>query len=707
MAGGLVLGFPARAGAGGWEQAELGPWIRIAEDGLVSVWVEKGEMGQGIHSALAALVAEELEVPWERIRVEPRSFSGPVRNVGTGASSSVRESWEPMRLAGAAARSMLVTAAAEAWSLPRASCVARSGRVEHPATGRSLDYGALAGRAAKLPVPSSVALKEPGEMQLVGRELPRLDVPDKASGRAIFGIDVTVAGMLHAAPGMSPHPGGWLAGGDRDAALAEPGVEAVVEMPGGVAVVASHYWQAKRGLEKLAPRFAGGERPVDTPAYSERLRTAIEGTGFPVGQTGDVDGAFAAAGRIVEARYEVPFLAHATMEPMNCTAHASPDRCEVWAPTQGPSGLRRDVGEALGIPPEAVTVHPSLMGGGFGRRIETDFAVQAAVVSNAVSRPVKLVWSREDDIRHDFYRPACAARLRAVVDADGQPRAFVNHVAGPWSHPELPAWLRGAVHAAEKKLGSDLAPDFLPGFVWWRLPEVMRSGVDWIVTGSAPPLQYDVPVQRLEYSLVENSLPVGWWRSVPHSQHAFFIESFVDELAHAAGADPVAYRRALLPARQRAVLDRAAEMAGWGSGDRALGVAIFEMTETTVCQVAEVSAGASGKPAVARVFCAIDCGTVVNPDSVRAQAEGSILFGLNAALQGRITVKDGRVEQSNFHDYPLLALADCPEIEVQILESGEPPGGVGEPATPPIAPAVANALFAATGRRLRELPLRW
>jgi isoquinoline 1-oxidoreductase beta subunit len=705
VAGGLVLGFPSSARAAAGAGTELGPWIRIAEDGLVTVWVEKAEMGQGIHSALAALVAEELEVAWARVRVESRPIAGPLRRVVTGASSSVRDSWEPLRLAGAAARSMLVAAAAETWSLPPTACEARAGRVEHVATGRSLDYGRLVGRAATMSVPASVTLKSPGELRLLGKPFPRLDVPEKASGAATFGIDVKVEGMAHAAPAMSPYPGGSLAGGDRDAALEAPGVGAVVEIPNGVAVVAEHYWQAKRGLEKLAPVFSGGEPPVDSPVYSARLLEALATPGLPVGETGDVDGAFAGAERVVEARYEVPFLAHATMEPMNCTARATRDRCELWAPTQGPSRVRQDVAEALGIAPEDVTVHTTLMGGGFGRRIETDFAVQAAVVSKAVSRPVKLIWSREDDIRHDFYRPACAAHLRAVVDAEGRPTAFVNHVAGPWADRELPGWLRSAVGSAEKKIGSPLAPDFLPDFVWWRLPAVVRSGVDWIVTGSGPSLGYDVPVQRLEYSLVENSLPVGWWRAVPASQHAFFVESFVDELAHAAGADPYRYRRSLLPARERAVLDRAAEMAGWGRDDRALGIAIFSMAETTVCQVAEVSADASGAATVERVFCAIDCGSVVNPDTVRGQAEGSILFGLAAALRGRITVRNGEVEQSNFHDYPMLRLGDVPEIEVQIIESREAPGGVGEPATPPIAPAVANALFVATGRRVRELPL--
>ncbi len=716
IAGGLVVGYvaPIRAAAvsttpddGGI--AAIGPWIRVARDGRVTVWVEKAEMGQGIHSALAALVAEELEIPWAHVGVEAKSFTGPLRNVLTGASTSIRDGWLPLRTAGAAARTMLVAAAAAHWSVPASDCVARAGRVVNRPTGRSLGYGELAARAADLPVPKDVELKSPDDFRLLGTAFPRLDLSDITTGVARFGIDVTVDGMLHAAPAMSPVPGGTLESASYDAARGMNGVRAVVEIPNGVAVVADHYWQARQALAALAPVFSGGDPAVDTPAYSARLRQALDTPGLPVGESGTVNEAFAKARRVIEARYEVPFLAHATMEPMNCTASVSEAGCEVWAPTQAPSRVREDVGRALQIDPERVTVHATLMGGAFGRRAETDFAVQAALASQAVSRPVKLIWSREDDMRHDFYRPACAAELRAAVDDAGKPVAFTLHVAGPSSDRQLPGWLRSAVGGLEKRIGSPLAPEgTLPNVVWWRLPQLVRSGIDWIVAGSAPPLHYAVAHQRLEYSLVENSLPIGWWRAVPASQNAFFIESFIDELAQAAAIDPVAYRRGLLSTRDRAVLDRAAQMADWGrkpAGGRALGVALFNTMGTTVCQVAEVSVDAAGRPRVHRVFCALDCGQVVNPDTVRAQVEGSILFGLSAALRGRISVKDGRVEQGGFHDYPSLRLGETPEIEVQIIASQEDPSGVGEPATPPIAPAVANAIFAATGRRIRSLPL--
>jgi isoquinoline 1-oxidoreductase beta subunit len=689
---------------------EVGPWVRVAPDGRVTVWVEKAEMGQGIHSTLAALVAEELEVPWDKVDVEARAFSGPVRlGMFTGASISIQEAWTPLRVAGAAARTMLVSAAADVWSVPAAECNASAGRVEHRETGRSLGYGELAERAAVLPVPESIELKSPATFELLGRSLPRLDLPGKVRGSARFGIDAQVDGVLYAVPGFSPAPGGRVETAEYEAARTQPGVRGIVEIPGGVAVVADHYWQAKRALEVLAPTFSGGESVIDTPAYAALLREALDTPGLPAGETGDVDAALAGSDRIVEARYEVPYLAHATMEPMNCTASVSAEGCELWATTQGPSQLRIDVGAALGMDPERVSVNSMLMGGGFGRRIHNDVAIQAALISKAVSRPVKLIWSREDDIRHDFYRPACAAHLRASVDASGRPVAFVSHVAGPWSDPALPSWLRGALGQAQKRIGSPLAPEgSLPNVLWWRLPYLMRSGVDWIASGNSPPLNYAVPNQRLEYSMVENPLPVGWWRSVQASQNAFFLESFVDELAHAAAADPFEYRRALLSGRDRAVLERAAEMAGWGrprSDGRALGIAQYAMAGTSVAEVAEVGLGANDVPRVYRVFCAIDCGRVLNPDTVRAQVEGSIIFGLSAALHGRITVKDGAVEQGNFHDYPALRFGEIPEIETHLIDSREEPTGVGEPATPPIAPAVANALFALTRRRIRTLPL--
>jgi CO/xanthine dehydrogenase Mo-binding subunit len=417
------------------------------------------------------------------------------------------------------------------------------------------------------------------------------------------------------------------------------------------------------------------------------------------------------ASEIIEARYEVPFLAHGTMEPMNCTAHASGESCEIWAPTQNPAASRSAAAEALGIPVESVRVHTTLLGGGFGRRNETDFVVQAALISRAVARPVKLIWSREEDIRHDTFRPAYACLLRTATDPAGLPIAWSQRVAGPsFTARNAPPWLRKSVAWLQCSLGSGLVPDATPNAIKYRFPPWVYSGADGLAVGGAGPGAYRVPHHRVEYSLVDTSVPVGWWRSVGHSQNAFFTEGFTDELAHRAGRDPYEYRRALLAnaPREREVLDRAARASGWGTALPAgsgRGIAFSSGFGSHVCEVAEVSQAADGKLRVDRVVCVIDCGQIVNPDTIRAQMEGSIVFGLSAALHEKVTLRAGAVEQTNINDYRLLGLAECPEIEVHIVDSHAPPGGVGEPGTPPIAPAVANAVFAATGRRIRRLPL--
>jgi isoquinoline 1-oxidoreductase beta subunit len=715
--GGLLLACalpPGRAGAAleAASSSELSPWLRVAEDGAITVYVEKAEMGQGVHSSLAALVAEELDVGWDDVRVEQRVLRGEGAGASTHSSSSIRRQWQPLRIAGATARQLLIDAAAEQWAVPARECVTSDGLVRHPAQGLSAAYGELAPAAAARPVPEQVELKPANEFRLIGRPLPRKDIPDKLTGRAVFGIDVQRDGMLHAAIAMSPVLGGTLVEAQRATALAHPGVRDVVELQSGaaVAVVADRYWEARKGLEALAPVFSGGE-PDGSRDIRERMQEALDTPGLvvhprPAGSPGVP--AEAGRERVVTARYEVPFLAHATMEPMNCTADASHGACELWAPTQSSGSTRQAVAEALEIAPERVTVHTTLMGGGFGRRVEVDFAVQAALVSRAVAAPVKLIWSREDDMRHDYYRPACAAQLEASLDPSGRPLALLHHIAGPWHRRQLPGWLRGPIGGAQKQLGTPLVPRFLPDFVWWRFPELMRTGIAGIVAGGGAPFPYRVDDQQREYSLVECNLQLGFWRSVTGSQHAFFTESFIDELAHAAGADPYRYRRELLAPAERVVLDRAAELAGWEGTrreGRSLGIAYHSQFDTRVCQVAEVSASDARSPTVHRVFCAVDCGRVVNPDTVRAQIEGSIVFGLTAALRGQITLAAGAVEQSNFHDYPLMRLGELPQIEIELIESERSPGGIGEPATPPIAPAVANAIFAATGERLRALPI--
>ncbi|MDP6977018.1 MAG: molybdopterin-dependent oxidoreductase [Myxococcota bacterium] len=713
-AGGLLLGclLPASARANNeavghtGSPIALGPWLQIDPAGQTTVWVEKAEMGQGVHTAMAMLVAEELDVPWEDVRVEPRPLTDQPYAVATGVSSSVRFGWQPLREAGATAREMLRRAGAEQWEVAIETCEARAGVVTHRDTGRSLPYAALAERAATLATPEDVELKPASDFQLLGTPVPRSDIPAKVTGEAEFGIDVQIEGMLYAAPTLCPYPGGTLESADREAAKRVSGVKAIVDVPNGLLVVADHWWQARKGVEALAARYSG-DLTLDSDAYSGALEEALESPGVLAHEAGK---SFEHGAPVdVEAHYEVPFLAHAAMEPQNCTAQVADGRCTLWAPTQAPSRIRKHVARTLGIAQKNVTVHTTFMGGAFGRRNEFDDAVQAALASRAVGRPVKVLWTREDDTRNDFYRPACAAHLSAQLDERGRPTAVRHHVAGAWHGPrEIPAWIRKGVAWAQKKLQAPLVGEAWPDAIERKFPNLMRVGVEWLVAGEVPPFQYDIANQRLEYSLVDIELRLGWWRSVSGSQGAFFVESFIDECAVAAGRDPVAYRRALLPERDVAVLDRAAAMAGWDearAAGRALGVAIFHLFGTTVCQVVEVEARGDAVPRAVNVWCALDCGQVVNPDTVVAQMEGSILFGLNAALQGKITLREGRVTQSNFHDYPLLALRDAPAIEVSILPSMREPGGIGEPGTPPIAPALTNAIFAATGRRIRKLPV--
>lgn len=710
LGGGLVLGFAARgARATPAAIAVFGPWIRIAGDGAVTVCVEKSEMGQGVYTALAMLLADELDADWAKVLVIFPPDEGPASSYFTGISLSVRSSWEPLRRAGASAREMLVAAAANAWGVPPAECEARVGRVLHAGSARAFGFGELAERAAALPVPGSPRLKSRVEQRLIGRPIPRVDLPAKVDGSAIFGIDVRVPGLLHGSVRTSPAFGGKLLGFDEPAARASPGVRAVVPIPDGVVVVADSSWQAARGLEALAPRFSKGT--LSSAEFSARLYAALGQPGATALLEGDPDAAFSGAARVVEARYEVPFLAHATLEPMNATAHVRADGCEIWAPTQAQGLARQRVAALLEIPVERVRLHTTLLGGGFGRRFENDFVVQAVLASRAMGRPVKLVWSREEDLRHDFYRPAYASLQRAALDADGLPLARTQRIAGPSLEArDSPEWLQRAGGALQRRFDGGIPMDSLPDFLRGRVPDWLGAPISRAAVEGADKRSYGIAHQRIEYALVECPVPVGFWRSVGHSQNAFFSECFVDELADAAGRDPLDYRRALLAGspRARAVLELAAERAGASRpapSGRARGVAFHESFDTLVCQIAEVSLDEEKRVRVHRVVCAVDCGRVVNPDTVAAQMEGAIVFGLSAALHGGVTLREGAVVQSGFHDQPLVGLADCPEIEVHLLESDAAPGGVGEPGTPPIAPAVCNAIFAAGGGRVRTLPI--
>jgi isoquinoline 1-oxidoreductase beta subunit len=659
-------------------------WLTITPDDVVSIRVASSEMGQGVMTALPMLIAEELDADWDTVRAEfapiNPAFANPIfGRQQTGGSTAVRGYWHTLREAGAVGREVLLTAAARTWGVPVETCHAEHGQVSHGDSGRSLRYGALAQRAAGLPVPESVFLKEPSQFTLLGRAMPRLDIPAKVDGSAGFGSDVKLPGLLTATVARCPVFGGSVGKVNDKRARSVAGVRKVVAISSGIAVVADHFWAARQGREALDIDWAPGPAArLDSAAITARLaELADSGT---VGRNdGDAERALASAGRRLEAVYEVPYLAHACMEPMNCTADVRTDSCDIWVPTQSQTRVHQTAMRLTGLPADKVRVHSTYLGGGFGRRGEQDFVIDAIEISRAVGAPVKVLWTREDDIQHDFYRPATYNRLAAALDGQGMPVAWRHRIAGP-SISQRDATARET------------------------------SGSDFSATEGALNLPYTIPNILVSYARVNSAVPVGYWRSVASSQNAFITECFLDEVAAAGGKDPYALRRLLLgeQPRLRAVLELAAAKAGWGSPAAAghfRGIAVAESFRSYVAQVAEVSI-AGGQPRVHRVVCAIDCGMTVNPDTIAAQMESAIVFGLTAALKGEISIADGRVVQSNFHDYPLLRFDECPDIEVYIVPSEADPGGVGEPGTPPIAPAVANAVFAATGKPVRRLPIR-
>lgn len=689
-------------------------FVRIDPDGTVTLTAPRPEMGQGVRTALPMLVAEELEVDWRAVRVEQAdldeayaAYGGQEMGQYVGGSASVRRSWEPLRRAGAVARALLVTAAAREWGVEPASCRAERGEVLHPPTGRRLPYGALAEAASRLdpPEPATVPLKDPADFTLVGTPRGNVDAPDIVVGEARFGLDVRVPGMLYAAVARAPTFGAGVRSFAADAALALPGVRRVVPIdadafpdfppnspkpPNGVAVLADSTWAALQGRDALEVDWGGGAGDESTDRFWRRCEEAL---GRPpdrvLREDGAFDRAYGEAGTRREAEYRVPFLAHAPMEPLSCTARVEASGCELWAPTQNPASAREAAALVTGLPPEAVTVHPVRMGGSFGRRFYSDFVAEAAHLAAAAGAPVQVVWSREDDVRHGLYRPAALHRLRAAPGADGLPVA--------WSHRMANASrARHLRRGGEPGDGELSAGDFPAGFV---------------------------PHFRLGYSEVESAIPRGQWRAIRYSASVFVLESFVDELAALAGRDPLAYRLALLerrgaaPAgrldagrtrRLRRVLELAARRAGWESRPptgRARGIAGSYANGAFVAHVAEASVDDAGRPRVHRVVSAVDCGFAVNPDGVRAQVEGSVAMGISAALGEEITVRDGRVVQGNFDTYRILRIDRMPEVEVHVVPSDEPPSGVGEGALPPAIPAVTNAISAAAGIRVRELPL--
>lgn len=675
------------------DKASAGPpfqpnaWIRVRSDGSVTLVIDRSEMGQGVLTALPMLLAEELDVPWESVSIEqapagPEFVNADFGIQGTGGSSSVHAAWKPLREAGAKARLMLMTAAASAWGAPVAECTTEPGVVLHQRTRRRIRYGELVVQAAAVPQPATVTLKDPKNFRYIGKPLPRLDTPDKVRGKAEFGMDVVMPGMLVAVVARCPVFGGTPKTWDEAAAKAVPGVRHVVRISSGVAVVADGYWPATKGREALAVVWDEG---ANAGLASEKIAAELTALGARPGIVARKEGGVAHGARQVSATYTAPYLAHACMEPMNATAHVEADRATVWAPTQfqfgNPAmpGAQQLVAKLTGLDPAKVAIHTTLLGGGFGRRFFNDFIAEAVEASKAVNAPVKLIWSREDDIQHDYYRPAVRAGYRAQLDGEGVPVSFASHIVAP------------SINVAAMGAPQDKLDD---------------NTVDGVSN-----LPYDIPNVTVDAVNASIGVPLGFWRSVGASHNGFMLESFMDELALAAGQDPVAYRRGLLGKKPRhlGVLDLVAEKAGWGSPlpeGRARGVALLESFSSIVAEVAEVSLNPDRTVHVDRVVAAVDCGTVVNPDIVKAQLESAIVYGLTAALHGEITVAKGRVVQSNFHDYPLLRMREMPLVEVHLVESSAPPTGIGEPGTPPIAAAVANAIYALTKQRIRDLPIR-
>jgi isoquinoline 1-oxidoreductase beta subunit len=696
--GGLVLGFRigARrafaADAAAAQAATFAPnaFIRISADGRVTLVMPQVEMGQGVYTSMPMLLAEELEVGLDQVQLEhapPDDVLYANALLGgdqeTGASSSVRAFYTPLRRAGASARTLLVAAAAQEWKVEPSACRVDRGVVTHTETGRTLTYGALAERAAKLQLPTQVTLKDPKDFRLIGTPAKRLDTPEKVNGTAQFGIDVRLPGMKIATVAASPVVGGKVASLDDSKAKTIKGVRQVVRLEEVVAVVADHMWAAKQGLEALKIGWDDGPNAhVSTADVVQELDAASQKPGVVARKQGDPAAALGAAAKKLDAVYQVPFLAHATMEPINCTVHVKKDGCEIWTGSQVLGRAQKGAARVTGLPLDKVVVHNHLLGGGFGRRLEYDYVTQAVRIGQQVDGPVKVVWTREEDIQHDVYRPHYYDRISAGLDASGKPVAWTHRIVGP------------AILAR-------------------YAPPAFKDGIDPDAVDGAVQLVYDIPAIQIEFVRHEEPvLNTGFWRGVGPTHNVFVIESFMDELAAAAKADPVEYRRALLgkAPRARAVLDLAAKEAGWGTAlpaGRSRGVSLlYSGWNTFVAQVAEVEVSKTGELRVHRVVSAVDCGTVINSDTVKAQIEGGVAFGVSGALWGEITLQNGRVQQSNFTNYRVLRMNECPAIEVHLVRNGEAPGGVGELGTASIAPALANAVFAATGKRLRQLPLR-
>ncbi len=688
--GGLLLGFPlAGASKAATEADSTGfnpnAWISISSDDSVTLQVASSEMGQGIMTGIAMILAEELDADWSKVKAEfapaDKAYTNPkMGRQATGGSTAVRGFWSPLRKAGAVAREMLVQAAAQQWQVDAADCRAEKGAVIHDEAGKTLRFGALADAAAKLPVPDEVFLKEPDEFVLLGKPMPRLDTPLKVDGSAVFGMDVQLDGLLTATVVRCPTLGGKVKAFQAKAALEIPGVKVVKQISSGVAVIAEHYWAAKQGRDALQIEWEHGpNQGLDSKTITAEFTKAVDSAGMVERDDGDIESGLKQATMTLEAVYSVPYQAHACMEPMNATADVRADGCDLYLPTQNQTRSQVAAMNLTGLPEAKVKVHTTYLGGGFGRRGDDDFVKDAVECSMVVAKPVKVIWSREDDILYDKFRPATYNRLRGGVDAEGKIIAWEHRIAG-------------ASIMAQKQRG--------------RVP----NGRDWSNTEGAKNIPYDIANLYVSFAMYNPGIPAGFWRSVGSSQNAYITECFFDELAALAGKDPLQARLELMDAHPRyaGVLKLATQQAGYGkplAQGHAHGMAVAASFGSFVAQVAEVSVERSGVR-VHRVTCAVDCGMIVNPDTIRAQMESAIAYGLTATLKSEITIQDGHTVQRNFDDFPLLRIDEMPEVDVHILPSSEDPGGIGEPGVPPIAPAVVNAVFALTGKPVRSIPIR-
>jgi isoquinoline 1-oxidoreductase subunit beta len=697
LGGGLLISLyvpefvsAARAADSAAKPVALNAFVCIGTDDSVTVISNHSEMGQGIYTSLPMLLNEELEADWARIRVE----SSPVDAVYnhtvfgimmTGGSTTTNSEYDRFRKMGAMARIMIIAAAAQSWNVDPQSCRAEKSYVIHTPTGRRASYGSVAEAASKIAPPKDIPLKDPKDFTLVGKPMHRLDTPSKTNGTAQFGLDVYIPGMLTAVVARAPVFGGKVVSFNADQAKAIPGVVNVVQVPSGVAVIAKGFWPAKLGREKLEINWDEGPGAgISTVEMREKYSAMSKTPGLVAKKVGDPAVALAGAAKTITAEYEVPYLAHCMMEPLNTVVDLHEDRCEIWTGSQFQTGDRAAAAKVAGLKPEQVTLHTMLLGGGFGRRanVASDFVTEATEVAKAAKAPVKVVWTREDDIRGGWYRPMWYDHFAAGLDASGNPVAWTHTIVGQ---------------------------SIMTGTMFESFG--VKDGIDSTSVEGAADILYGIPNLQVELHTTKNEVPVQWWRSVGHSHTGFSVEAFLDEVAHAGGKDPYQLRRTLLANEPRmlAVLDLAAQNANWGSAlpaGRARGIATHFSFDSYVAQVAEVSVEKDGTVRVHRVVAAVDCGRTVNPDTVKGQIEGGIIFGLTAALKTEITLEKGRVQQRNFNDYPMVRMFESPVIEVFIVPSTEHPTGVGEPGVPPVAPAVANAIFAATGKRVRRLPIK-